>query len=88
MACPVCNSGAEETPSHFLKECHGLCGIRENHEVKEEDKIQELLLFCDREKRKKYLGDLWRERARQVQLGYCLLFPVLPLLRHSETEGP
>ena len=43
----------------------------ENHEVKEEDKI-ELLLFCDWEKkiekRKKYLEDLWRERSRRVKL--------------------
>ena len=67
MTCPVCGSGAEELPSHFLKECHGLSGIRENHEVKEEDKI-ELLLFCNWEKiekRKKYLEDLWRERVKK-----------------------
>ena len=80
MACPVCNSGAEDTPSHFLNECHGLSGIRENHEVKEKDKIQELLLFCDREKRKKYLGDLWRERARQVQLGFLFTVPSIAFI--------
>ena len=62
--CPVCESGAEETLSHFLKECHGLGGIREIHEVREEDKIKELLLFCDQDKKeeegKKYWEDLWR----------------------------
>ena len=27
--CPVCESGAEETLRHFLKDCRGLGGIRE-----------------------------------------------------------
>ena len=70
--CPVCESGAEETLRHFLKECRGLGGIREIHGIREVDEIKELLLFCDQdknkiEKRKKYLEDLWKERKRQVQ---------------------
>ena len=44
----VCDSDAEETLNHFLKKCRGISGIRESHEVKKEDKIEELLLFCDR----------------------------------------
>ena len=59
MACPACDWGAEETLNHFLKECQGLSAIRDSHEVKVEDKIEELLLFYDLdqkkiEKRKKY----------------------------------
>ena len=65
--CPVCDLDAEETLNHFLKECRGLCGIRESRVVKNEDNIEELLLFCDRdkrkiEKRKKYIEDQFRER--------------------------
>ena len=71
--CPVCESGAEETLRHFLKECRGLGGIGEIHGKREADEVEELLLFGDREKmkiekRKKYLEDLWSERRRQVQL--------------------
>ena len=71
--CPVCESGAEETLRHFLKDCHGLGGIREIHGIREADEVEELLLFGDQgkkkiEKRKKYLEDLWKERKRQVQL--------------------
>ena len=69
---PVCESGAEKTMRHFLKECIGLGGIIEIHEVREEDKIEELLLFSDQGKkigkRKKYLEDLWRDRTQHVQL--------------------
>ena len=49
----VCESGAEETLRHFLKKCHGLGGIREIHEVREADEIEELLLFCDHQDKKK-----------------------------------
>ena len=68
----MCESGAEETLRHFLKECRGFGDIRKIHDVREEDEIEELLLFCDQDKkktgkRKKYLDDLWRERTRQVQ---------------------
>ena len=61
---PVCESGAEETLRHFLKDCHGLGGIREIHGIREVDKVEELLLFGNQdkkkiEKRKKYLEDLW-----------------------------
>ena len=70
--CPVCESGAEETLRHFLKECRGLGGIREIHGIGEADEVEELLLFGVQdkkkiEKRKKYLEDLWRESKRQVQ---------------------
>ena len=73
MDCPVCESGAEETLRHFLKECRGLGGIREIHGIGEADEVEELLLFGDQDKkkierRKKYLEDLWRERKRRVQL--------------------
>ena len=61
-------SGAEETLRHFLKECCGLGDIMEIQGIGEVDEIEELLLFCDRnkkiEKRKKYLEDLWKERKR------------------------
>ena len=44
----------------------------EIHGIRETDKVEELLLFGDQdkkiEKRKKYLEDLWRERKRQVWL--------------------
>ena len=70
--CPVCESGAEETLRHFLKECRGLGGIRKMYGIREADKVGELLLFGDQdkkkiEKRKKYLEDLWRERKRQMR---------------------
>ena len=73
MDCPVCESGAEETRRHFLKECRDLGGIREIHEIREADEVEELLLFGDQdkkkiEKRKKCLEDLWKERKRQVRL--------------------
>ena len=73
MDCPVCESGAEETLRHFLKDCHRLGGIREIHGIREADEVEELLLFGDQdkkkiEKRKKYLEDLWKERKWQVQL--------------------
>ena len=72
MDCPVCGSGAEETLRHFLKDCRGLGGIREIHGIREADEVEELLLFGDqdkkKEKRKKYLEDLWTEMKRQVQL--------------------
>ena len=64
MDCPVCVSGAEETLRYFLKQCHGLGGIREIHGIKEADEVEELLLLCDHDKkiemRKKSLEDLWR----------------------------
>ena len=53
MNCPVCESGAEETLRHFLKECLGLRGIREIHGIREVDKVEELLLFGDWDKKKK-----------------------------------
>ena len=73
MDCPVCDSGAEETLRHFMKECRGLGGIREIHGIREADEVEEFLLFCDQdkkkiEKRKKYLEHLWRERKWHVQL--------------------
>ena len=40
----------DETPNYVLKECQGLSGIKEKHEVKEKEKIEELLLFCDLDK--------------------------------------
>ena len=69
---PVCESGDKEMLRHFLKECHGLGGIREIHGIREEDEIEELLLFCDEDKReigkrKKCLEDLWRERMQRVR---------------------
>ena len=56
-----------------MKECRGLGGISEVHGMREEDEIEELLLFGDQnkkkiEKRKKYLEDLWKKRNQQVQL--------------------
>ena len=57
MDCPVCKSGAKETLRHFLKECRGLGGIREIHGIREEDKLEELLLLHDQDKRKKCLED-------------------------------
>ena len=71
--CPVCESGAEETLRHFLNECRGLLYVKEILGIREEDEIEELLLFRDQDKRKiwkrkGYLEDLWRERTRQVQL--------------------
>ena len=53
--CPVCESGAEETLKHFLKECHGLGGVREIHRIREDSEIEEMRCFV-----KKYLEDLWR----------------------------
>ena len=45
--------------------------IREIHRIREADEIQELLLFCDQdkkiEKRKKYFEGLRKERKWQVQ---------------------
>ena len=72
MDCPVCESGAEETLRHFLNECRGLRGIGEIHEIREEDEVEELLLFCDQdkkkiEKRKKCLEDLGKERMWQLR---------------------
>ena len=72
MDCPVYETGAEETLRHFLKEWRGLGGIREIHGIREADEIEELLVFCDQQKkkierRKKYLEDLWRERKLQLQ---------------------
>ena len=69
--CPVCESGAEETLRHFLKECRSLGGIREIHGIREADEVEELLLFYVQdgkkiEKRKKYLEDLWWERKRRA----------------------
>ena len=66
----MCESGAKEMLRHFLKECRRLGGIREIHGIRELDKIEVLLLFGDRdkkkiEKRKKYLVDLWKERKQQ-----------------------
>ena len=69
--CPVCESGVEETVRYFLKECHGLRGIREIHGIREADEVEELLLFRHQdkiEKRKRYLEDLWKERKQQVWL--------------------
>ena len=46
----------------------------EIHRIREADVIEELLLFCDQDKKKiakrkkkKYLEDLWRESKQQVQ---------------------
>ena len=69
VVCPVCDSDAMETLNHFLKEWQGLSGIRERLEASEEDKIKELLLFWDLDKRKKYMEDLWRESLRRVWRG-------------------
>ena len=71
--CPVCESGAEETLRHFLKDCRRFGDIREIHGIREADEVEELLLFSDQdkkkiEKRKKYLEDLWKERKQQVRL--------------------
>ena len=73
MVCQVCGSDAEETLNHFLKECQWLSSIRERHEITEEDKIEGLLLFCDLDKRKKYLEDLWREWSQWVRQGLILI---------------
>ena len=69
----MCESGAEETLRHFLKDCRVLGDIREIHGIREADEVGELLLFGDQDKKKiekfkKYLEDLWRERKRQVRL--------------------
>ena len=52
MDCPVCESGAEETLRHFLKECRSLLGIREIHGIREADEVEKLLLFSDQDKKK------------------------------------
>ena len=52
MDCPACESVAEETLRHFLKECCRLGGIREIHGIREADEVEELLLFGDQDKKK------------------------------------
>ena len=37
--CPVCESGAEETLRHFLKDCHGLGGIWEINGILEARRV-------------------------------------------------
>ena len=49
---PVCELGAEETLRHFLKNYHGLGGIREIHRIKEANEVEELQLFGDQDKKK------------------------------------
>ena len=64
----MCDAREEETLYHFLKRCSGLRHVRARHGVREEDGLEEMLLFsCQSEmkieKLRKYKEELWRERT-------------------------
>ena len=67
--CQLCMEGEVESQEHFFRKCNGLRHMSNRHGISEEVELEELLLFGDREDKdkervKKYILDIWKEREK------------------------